>query len=185
MIAPALHRGCAPISAASTPAIWQNSTIESKGEGAMGLFDGLLSSFGDGEAEKVVGAFLDQHGGIEGVAAQFEKQGLGGTVESWLGDAANPAVTGDQIHQAFGAEGLAAIARLTGMSTQDVAQKLADHLPAAAAQRQGGAAAKPAGDADAEDGNSDSDDSDRNDSDNDDSDDGGGSQDDRDDDASS
>lgn len=145
----------------------------------MGLFDGLLSSFGDGEAEKVVGAFLDQHGGIEGVAAQFEKQGLGGTVESWLGDAANPAVTGDQIHQVFGAEGLAAISRLTGMSTQDVAQKLADHLPGAVAQRQG-AAEKPAGDADAEDGNSDSDDSDANDSD-----DGGGSRDDSDDDASS
>ncbi len=131
----------------------------------MGLFDGLLNSVGDGEAEKVVGAFLDQHGGVEGIAAQFEKQGLGGTVESWLGDATSQAMSGDQIHQVFGAEGLAAIARLTGMSTQDVAQKLADHLPGAVAQRQGGATAKPSGDADAEnegsdDGQSDDDDSD-------------------------
>lgn len=127
----------------------------------MGLFDGLLNRFGDGEAEKVVGAFIDQHGGVEGIAAQFEKQGLGGTVESWLGDASSQAVTGDQIHQVFGAEGLAAIARLTGMSTQDVAQKLADHLPGVVAQRQG----------DAEGGNS--------------GDDGDGSRDDADDDASS
>lgn len=147
----------------------------------MGLFDGLLNRFSDGEAEKVVGAFIDQHGGVEGIAAQFEKQGLGGTVESWLGDASSQAVTGDQIHQVFGAEGLAAIARLTGMSTQDVAQKLADHLPGAVAQRQGGATATPSGDADAEGGNSDDDDSGDNDSGND----GDGSRDDADDDASS
>ncbi|BAP88289.1 putative uncharacterized protein [Burkholderiales bacterium GJ-E10] len=142
----------------------------------MGLFDGLLNRFGDGEAEKVVGAFIDQHGGVEGIAAQFEKQGLGGTVESWLGDASSQAVTGDQIHQVFGADGLAAIARLTGMSTQDVAQKLADHLPGAVAQRQGGATAAPSGDADAVGGNSGDDDSGN---------DGDGSRDDADDDASS
>lgn len=106
----------------------------------MEFLDGLLGSFRDGEAEKLVGAFLDQHGGIDGVAAQFEKQGLGGTVESWLGDTTGKTVTADQIHQVFGADGLRAIAGLTGMSTQDIAQKLADHLPGAVAQRQSAAA---------------------------------------------
>ena len=123
----------------------------------MGLFDGILDRFRDGEAENVLSAFLDQHGGIEGIAAQFEKQGLGGTVESWLHDADGQALTGDQIHQVFGDEGLAEIARLTGMSTQDVAQKIADLLPGAAARRQGGATATPSGDAAATDEDSDRD----------------------------
>ncbi len=121
----------------------------------MGLFDSLLNNFNDGEAEKLVGAFLDQHGGIDGIAAQFEKQGLGGTVESWMGDVSSQTITADQIHQVFGAGGLRALATLTGMSTQDLAQKLADHLPGVVAQRQGGATAKSSDDADTEDADSD------------------------------
>ena len=70
----------------------------------MGLFDGVLGGLVGAEMATVVNGLIEKHGGIQGIVAQLEQQGLGGTVRSWVGTGANQPITADQIHQAFGSE---------------------------------------------------------------------------------
>jgi len=55
----------------------------------MSLLDGLLGGVIGGQMTTVVNSFIQQHGGIQGMVAQFEKQGLGPTVQSWVGNGPN------------------------------------------------------------------------------------------------
>ena len=48
----------------------------------MGLLDGLLGGIVGAGMASVVSNILDQHGGLQGVVSQFEKNGLGSTVKS-------------------------------------------------------------------------------------------------------
>jgi len=95
----------------------------------MGLFDGLLGGFVGGEMATLVNGLIEQHGGIQGIVSQFEKQGLGGLAQSWVGNGPNQPVTAEQVHQAFGAEGLKDLAAKAGLSTQDLAAQLSAILP--------------------------------------------------------
>jgi uncharacterized protein YidB (DUF937 family) len=98
----------------------------------MGLLDGLLGGAVGAEMATVVNSFIQQHGGIQGIVAQLEQQGLGGVARSWVGSGANQPISADQLHQAFGGSGvIAQLAAKTGMSPQDLASKLSQVLPAA------------------------------------------------------
>jgi uncharacterized protein YidB (DUF937 family) len=44
----------------------------------MGLLDGLLGGIVGAEMATAVNGFIQQHGGVQGVIAQLEQQGLGG-----------------------------------------------------------------------------------------------------------
>jgi uncharacterized protein YidB (DUF937 family) len=79
----------------------------------------------------VVSGLLEKHGGVQGIVAQTEQQGLGGTVKSWVGMDANLPISPAQVHQAFGADAIAALAAKLGVHPQDLAQKLAQALPQA------------------------------------------------------
>ena len=70
----------------------------------MGMFDGLLGGVVGAEMATVVNGLIEKHGGIQGIVAQLEQQGLGGTVRSWVGTGPNQPITADQVHQAFGPE---------------------------------------------------------------------------------
>jgi hypothetical protein len=63
----------------------------------MGMFDGLLGGVVGAEMATVVNGLIEKHGGIQGIVAQLEQQGLGGTVRSWVGTGANLPITADQI----------------------------------------------------------------------------------------
>jgi uncharacterized protein YidB (DUF937 family) len=97
----------------------------------MGLLDGLLGGVVGAGMAKVVGDLIAQHGGVQGIVAQLEQQGLGGTVKSWVGTGANQPISADQVHQAFGPQVLSELAAKMGINTQDLAAKLAHALPQA------------------------------------------------------
>jgi uncharacterized protein YidB (DUF937 family) len=66
----------------------------------MGLLDGILGGVIGGEMASVVNGLIEKHGGVQGIVKQFEQQGLGETVKSWVGTGANQPISDDQVHQA-------------------------------------------------------------------------------------
>ena len=97
----------------------------------MGLLDGMLGGLVGGEMSSVVSGLIEKHGGVQGIGAQMQQQGLGATVQSWVGGGANLPISPDQVHVAFGADTIQALAAKFGMHPQDLAQKLAQSLPQA------------------------------------------------------
>jgi uncharacterized protein YidB (DUF937 family) len=97
----------------------------------MGLFDGLLGGVVGAEMATVVNGLIEKHGGIQGIVAQMEQQGLGGTVRSWVGTGPNQPITPDQVHQAFGPDTVKQLAAKLGISPEDLAAKLSQVLPQA------------------------------------------------------
>jgi uncharacterized protein YidB (DUF937 family) len=97
----------------------------------MSLFDGLLGGAVGAEVATAVNTLIEKHGGVQGIVAQLEQQGLGGTVRSWVEPGANQPISPDQVHQAFGADTIREVAAQVGLSPQDLAAKLSAFLPAA------------------------------------------------------
>jgi uncharacterized protein YidB (DUF937 family) len=109
----------------------------------MGLLDGLLGGAVGAEMVTVVNGLIEKHGGVQGIVAQLEQQGLGNTVRSWVGTGANQPITADQIHQAFGSDTVKQLAAKIGMTPEDLASKLSQVLPQAIDKlTPGGVAAK-------------------------------------------
>jgi uncharacterized protein YidB (DUF937 family) len=109
----------------------------------MGLLDGLLGGAVGAEMVTVVNGLIEKHGGVQGIVAQLEQQGLGNTVRSWVGTGANQPITADQIHQAFGSDTVKQLAAKIGMTPEDLASKLSQILPQAIDKlTPGGVAAK-------------------------------------------
>ena len=79
----------------------------------------------------VVSGILEQHGGLQGVIGQFERNGLGPTVKSWVGTGPNQPISPEDVHKALGPELLQQLAAKSGLSVQDLAQKLSQVLPQA------------------------------------------------------
>jgi len=97
----------------------------------MGLFDGVLGGIVGGAMASVVNGILEQHGGVQGVVNQFERNGLGPTVRSWVATGANTPISPDEVHRAIGPELLQQLAAKAGMSVPELTQKLAQVLPQA------------------------------------------------------
>lgn len=96
----------------------------------MGLLDGLLGGAVGAGVVTALTSLIQQHGGVQGVAAQLEKEGLGNTVRSWISSGPNQPISAEQVTSAFGGV-IDQIAAKTGMTPQELTQKLAQHLPAA------------------------------------------------------
>ncbi len=97
----------------------------------MGLLDGLLGGAVGAEMATVANSLIQQHGGVQGIVAQLEKGGLGGTVRSWIAQGPNQPISADQLHQVFGSGMIAQLAAKAGMNPQELAQKLSQVLPGA------------------------------------------------------
>ncbi len=97
----------------------------------MGLFDGILGGMVGAEMATVVNGLIEKHGGVQGIVAQLEQQGLGSTVRSWVGTGANQPITPDQVHQAFGSDTVKQIAARLNITPEDLAAKLSQVLPQA------------------------------------------------------
>ena len=97
----------------------------------MGLLDGLIGgAIGAGMATAVNG-LIEKHGGVQGLVKQFEEQGFGATVRSWVGTGENQPINPEQLHQALGADTIKDLAAKLGLSSDDFAKKLAGVLPQA------------------------------------------------------
>ncbi len=78
-----------------------------------------------------VESLIQKHGGVDGLVRQFEKQGLGSVIRSWVGKGENHPISPDQIYRALGYETLEQLGAKLGMAPGEVAAKLAALLPKA------------------------------------------------------
>ena len=97
----------------------------------MGMLDGLLGGIVGAGMVSVVNNLLEQHGGLQGVVNEFEKKGLGGTVRSWVGTGPNQPISPEEVHKVLGPELLQQLSQKSGLSVQDLTQKLSQVLPQA------------------------------------------------------
>ncbi|HEY3784845.1 MAG TPA: YidB family protein [Steroidobacteraceae bacterium] len=93
----------------------------------MGLFDGVMG----GVVGALVTDVLQKHGGVQGVVQQFERQGFGSTVRSWVSTGPYQPISAEQLHQALGPELIQQLAAKTGLPVAELTQKLAQMLPQA------------------------------------------------------
>jgi len=121
------------------------SRSSSEGNHDMGLFDdlagklgGLLGEGGQTDSTNVVSALLQ--GGVGGLLETLAANGLGDRVSSWCANSGLP-ISPEEIHNALGSEQVQQMAANCGLPVGDFLKHLADHLPAAAAAGQDGAAA--------------------------------------------
>ena len=97
----------------------------------MGLLDGLIGGVVGAGMATAVSQILEKHGGLQGVVNEFEKNGLGATVKSWVGTEANQPISPDEVEKALGPDLLQQLSQKSGLSVQDLTQKLSQVLPQA------------------------------------------------------
>jgi len=95
----------------------------------MGLLDGVLGGIVGAERATVVNGLIQKHGGVQGIVNQFESQGLGNTVRSWVGTGPNQPVSPEQVQTALGPDAMAQLAAKLGISREELSAKLAQVLP--------------------------------------------------------
>ncbi len=104
----------------------------------MGLLDSITSMLGSsggepGSSHSVLAAALDyvnqQPGGVAGLVQQFEQNGLGGVVSSWIGTGANQPISPDQVQGVLGDGAIGSIAQKAGVSPDQVSTLLSQVLP--------------------------------------------------------
>jgi len=97
----------------------------------MGMFDGLLGGIVGAGMVSVVNSVLEKHGGVQGVVNEFERNGLGTTVRSWVSTGPNQPVSPEDVQRALGPELLQQLSQKSGVPVQDLSRKLAEVLPQA------------------------------------------------------
>ncbi|HXN88620.1 MAG TPA: YidB family protein [Methylocella sp.] len=97
----------------------------------MGMFDGILGGVFGAGATTLLNSFIEQQGGLQNIASQFEKNGFGDTMKSWISQGRNLPITADQIQQALGSEKVKELAARMGLPADKLAELLAQHLPQA------------------------------------------------------
>jgi uncharacterized protein YidB (DUF937 family) len=95
----------------------------------MGLLDGVIGGAVGAEMMTVVNGLIQKHGGIGGIMQQFQAQGLGDTIKSWVGTGPNQPIAPDQLHQALGADTMTQLATKLGMTPQELSAKLSTVMP--------------------------------------------------------
>jgi uncharacterized protein YidB (DUF937 family) len=87
------------------------------------------AGIGGGAILAAVMQLVQQQGGISAVLGKLQSSGLGAHVASWVGSGANLPVSGDQLHQALGADALGGLAAKLGVNTQQASGALSQLLP--------------------------------------------------------
>jgi uncharacterized protein YidB (DUF937 family) len=97
----------------------------------MGLLDGMLGGVVGAGMVSAVNGIIEKHGGVQGIVNEFERNGLGPTVRSWVGTGPNQPLSATDVHRVLGPELLQQLAAKTGLSVQDLTEKLSQVLPQA------------------------------------------------------
>ena len=95
----------------------------------MGLFDGMLGGIVGAEMATVVNGLIERHGGVQGMVDQLRTNGLGPAVHSWINEGPGLAVAPEEVHRAFGDQTMSEVAAKAGLSTEELAVRLAQVLP--------------------------------------------------------
>src|SRR5258705_12921476 len=97
----------------------------------MGMLDGLLGGIVGAGMVSVVNSIIERHGGLQGVVSEFERNGLGATVRSWVGTGPNQPISPADVHRALGPDLLQQLSERSGLSVQDLTEKPSQVLPQA------------------------------------------------------
>ena len=95
----------------------------------MGLLDSLLSG---GDKLQIATSLITKHSsgnGLAGLAQQFDQQGLGQLMQSWIGTGENRPISPDQMNQVLGREQVEQLAQQHGMQGSELSGALAKMLP--------------------------------------------------------
>ena len=77
----------------------------------------------------IVGALMNNAGGLSGILGKLQQGGLGEAAQSWVGTGANQPVSADALGGALGPDLMGMIAKQLGGSEQQAAGTMADILP--------------------------------------------------------
>lgn len=88
-------------------------------QGTQGSLSSLMNTMGG-----------QTHAGFNNLLSTLSNNGLADQVKSWVGKGANQDVSGQQVASALGPDKLDEVAQSTGLSQSEVADHLAQQLPA-------------------------------------------------------
>ena len=77
----------------------------------------------------IVGALMNNAGGLSGILGKLQQGGLGEAAQSWVGTGANQPVSADALGGALGPDLMGMIAQQLGGNQQQAAGTMADLLP--------------------------------------------------------
>ncbi len=77
----------------------------------------------------IVGALMNNAGGLSGILGKLQQGGLGDAAASWVGTGANQPVSADALGGALGPDLMGMVAKQLGGSQQQAAGTMADLLP--------------------------------------------------------
>jgi uncharacterized protein YidB (DUF937 family) len=100
-------------------------------EDIMGMLDGLIGGVVGAGMVSVINGLIEKQGGLQAMVKQFEQNGLGSTVQSWVGTGPNQAIAPADLQRTLGPDLLTQLAQKSGLSVQELTQKLAQVLPQA------------------------------------------------------
>ena len=105
----------------------------------MGLLDGIIGKVAgsvlsgqggeQGQAMALIGALMQQSGGIGNLFSQLQQGGLGDALSSWIGKGENQSVDASSISDAIGGDMLSNIASKVGVDQGTAGNLLAQYLP--------------------------------------------------------
>jgi uncharacterized protein YidB (DUF937 family) len=111
------------------------------GTGLGGMLGNVLGSATGGAGGSVAGGassglilaavigMMQQQGGLGAILGKLRAAGLGEHADSWVGAGANLPVSGEQLHNALGADAIGALAAKLGVPTQQAGGMLSKVLP--------------------------------------------------------
>jgi uncharacterized protein YidB (DUF937 family) len=88
-----------------------------------------IGDFVKGMGDKAGAAGGNPAGGLGDLVDSFRKGGLGDKADSWVGTGANSPVTEPEIEKGLGADTLDSLAEQTGLSREELLQRLKAVLP--------------------------------------------------------
>ncbi len=105
----------------------------------MNILNSVLGAIGGGDNNQLMSTVMsmlngnenEAGNGIGGLLEQFQQNGLGDAVQSWLGSGSNLPISGEQLASVFGSDKISELAQQAGLSTDEISGKLADLLPQA------------------------------------------------------
>ena len=96
---------------------------------AKDALSGMLGNLGSLVGAGGVGSLLN--GGIGELLEHFKQNGQGDTAQSWINKGPNREVTAPELHQAIGPDVLQKLEQQTGLSQQEILDRLSRELPTA------------------------------------------------------
>jgi len=107
----------------------------------MGILDslensGILGQLGAAVLPSVLSEVLGtgNQGGLNAIVAKLQQAGLGGQVNSWIGNGQNLPITADQIKQVLGSDVVRQLAAKYNIPVDQISEVLAHQLPLAVDQ---------------------------------------------------